>query len=209
MRPRNSLMTSEPTGYRFIDPVEENLEFGNQTVVHSVEFYPSIDDYVYIARQVNRSNAFSSWTKFTLQAFFVVNAIGLPAVLLYFGYLFPSIAIFTLNIFFASFFLPAITKFDYRRFFRSIYGNLENELVRVELTNEGVFCRHLSDVSFHSWRSITAIEETEESIFFHLRGTAIIARKSGFPYEDQKKQFLEFGRNHQRGARESLPLNDR
>jgi hypothetical protein len=187
-------MTVESTGYRFLEtepevPSDETSEFAC-----SVEFNPSLDDYVYATSRLNKSRStFTPWTKFTLQAFYLINAIGLPAALLFFGYSILAIGVFALNIFLATFFLPASVKFDYRRYYRSVYGdNFEREIVQVELTHEGVHSRHGGNASFHLWKSICSIEETSESIYLYLRGSAVIVRKSGFPFDEQKKRFLSF-----------------
>jgi hypothetical protein len=39
---------------------------------------------------------------------------------------------------------------------------------------------------------VTGIEETVDSIFVHLRGASIPVRKSGFPYIELQKNFVEF-----------------
>jgi len=100
-----------------------------------------------------------------------------------------------LNLAIAGLFIPAILKSDYRRFFTTLYGNFENEIVRVELNGRGLGISHQGDSSFHLWRNIKRIEETPESIFFYFtNGRGIGVRKSGFAYDQQKNEFLGFAR---------------
>jgi len=191
-------MGTEPTGYRFLDSHVEAFADGAPEVIYSVEFNPSIEDYVYVTSLRTKSRVkITQWTKFTLQAFYLINSIGLPAVLFFFGHPILAIAFFALNILFATFFLPATLKTDYRRYYRSIFGDdFEKETVKIELTPDGVYCRQQDDASYHDWKSVLSVEETTQSIYLHLRGSSIIVRKSGFLFDDQKNQFLAFVREH-------------
>jgi hypothetical protein len=199
-------MPTDLTGYRFQDTSEDAYEAADQAVVYSVEFYPSIEDYVHVAKIQNEKHAaLTSWSKFTFQAFFVVNTILPPVVLAIFQYPIAAFIWFLLDVILAAVFLPAIVKADYRRFYRSVYGEeFENQLVKVELTHDGIFCRHLYDFSFHDWKSVTGIEETDEAIFVNLKTSSLPVRKSGFPYIERQNEFTAFARSRQAEARNEL-----
>lgn len=191
-------MATELTGYRFQDGFDEQ-PITQSSIVHSVEFHPSLDDYVAVMHKRSQEHAtLPVLAKFCLQAFLGVNAIGLPAILLFFNYPLLAIASIALNLAFAIFFLPAVFKSDYRRYFRSVYGpDFDNELIAVELTDDGVWCRHRGDASFFSWRSVRAIEENSDAILIHFQASSLPVRKSGFPYVEQERSFIEFARARQ------------
>lgn len=199
-------MSTDLTGYRFQDTSEDAYEAVDQEVVYSVEFYPSIEDYVDAGKIHNEKHAaLTSWTKFTLQAFFVINTILPPAILFIFEYPVAALMWFGLDIILLLVFLPEILKFDYRRFYRSVYGEeFENQLVKVELTREGIFCRHLGDFSFHGWKSVTSLGETDEAIFVNFKTSSLPVRKSGFPYIERQNEFTAFARSRLVEARNQL-----
>lgn len=161
-----------------------------------VSFYPSTDDYAYIAQKVNSTYKFPSRAQYALQAFLLLNMIGLPAVLWYFDQLLAGLAAFVISSLFAILFLPAILRLDYRHYFSSLFGDIENELAEVELTDEGIWCRHSESSSFNSWKKIKRLEEHKQSIFFFFDHNGIAVAKSGFAYDDEKNRFLTFAKQH-------------
>lgn len=199
-------MATDLTGYRFQDTSDDAYEAADQTVIYSVEFHPSIEDYVHVGKIQNEKHAaLTSWTKFTLQAFFIINTILPPVVLAIFEYPIAAFVWFVLDVILAVVFLPAIVKFDYRRFYRSVYGDdFEDELIRVELTSEGIYCRHLHDYSFHAWRSVESIVETDETVFFNFKISSLPVNKSGFPYIEMQNEFTAFARSRHDESRRQL-----
>ena len=195
-------MTSEHTGYRFQDAQEDVTSDASDLALHAVEFYPSIDDYVAVAEFQNKKhNALTSVSKLALQGFLFVNWLALPAVLFFFGYAMASLFFLALNLVFALLFLPAMMRFDYRRYYRQVYGeNFENELIRVELSQTGISIRHLNSLAFYGWDNVTGVEERSESIFIHLRASTLPIRKSGFAYVEMEQNFLAFLREHDPSA---------
>lgn len=191
-------MATEVTGYRFQDGSDEALVEQSE-IVHSVEFHPSIEDYAAVLQKRSTEHAtFTPWSKFCLQAFFMVNALGLPAALLFFNHPLIAVGSLALNLLFALFFLPAVFRSDYRRYLRSVYGpDFENELVIVELTHYGIRTHHRGDSSFFSWKNVRGIDETGEAIMIHLQASSLPIRKSGFPYVEQERSFVEFARARQ------------
>lgn len=176
--------------------VPEVLEPRELATSLKVSFYPSTDDYAYIAQKVNSAYKFPARAQYALNAFLLLNMIGLPAVLWYFDQLLAGLAAFIISSLFAIVFLPAILQLDYRQYFSSLFGDIENELAEVELTNEGIWCRHSESSSFNSWKKIKRLEEHKQSIFFFFDHNGIAVAKSGFAYDDEKNRFLTFAKQH-------------
>lgn len=176
--------------------VPEVLEPRELATSLKVSFYPSTDDYAYIAQKVNSAYKFPARAQYALNAFLLLNMIGLPAVLWYFDQLLAGLAAFIISSLFATVFLPAILRLDYRQYFSSLFGDIENELAEVELTNEGIWCRHSESSSFNSWKKIKRLEEHKQSIFFFFDHNGIAVAKSGFAYDDEKNRFLTFAKQH-------------
>jgi hypothetical protein len=200
-------MDAESSGYRFLDPPTERTGLTQGPVLHSVEFHPAIDDYVYIVQsRAKESASRTSLGKFSLQTFFLVNSVGLPAALLIFGHPVLALELLAINLSLLLLFLPSVFRYDYRRYFRNAYGpDFENELIRVELTEDGIVVRHLDDVGFYSWSGVKSIGETTESLFIHLRSSTIPIRKSGFPYREAQQAFVNFARSRQDARRTIQP----
>ena len=194
-----------PSAYLFVDPPYEEGGSVNAESHYSVEFYPSIDDLVHITEATRKNYKLPFVSKYALQVFLFINMIGFPATLWFFGWFLAGLLVMGLNLSIAALFIPVILKADYKRFFRTLYGNFENEIVRVELNERGLGSSHQGDSSFHLWRNVKRIEETQESIFFYFtNGRGIAIRKSGFAYEQQKNEFLGFARQQLT----ALQLND-
>ena len=155
-----------------------------------VSFYPNTDDLAHISEKINRSYKIPSRANQALQAFLVFNLVGMPAVLWFFDALLVGFLVFTINVVVALAFLPALRRLDYRQYFRAMFGNIENEVVEVELTDEGVWCRRSDDHSFHAWKSIKLLEETKEAIYFFFDHNGIAVAKTGFAYDEEKDLFL-------------------
>jgi hypothetical protein len=185
----------EPPPYRFIDDGEDEVLEAGTSKVLTVEFYPSIEDFVHISHTNAKKYTLPSLTKVGLQAFFVLNCVGLPALLIYADLFGAAFAVFAINIALAVFLLPNLVKTDYRRYYRAFFGNLENEVVRVELHATGIACKHLADSSFYAWKNFTYVEETKDSIILYMTGgRGLAVRKSGFAYDDERAEFLTFAR---------------
>ena len=191
--------------YRFIDPAYDQEGIAITGSSYSVEFYPSIDDLVHITQATRKAYKLPFVSQYALQIFLFINMIGCPTILWFFGWFLAGLLVLALNLGIAGLFIPAIAKADYRRFFTTLYGNFENEIVRVELSERGFGSSHLGDSSFHLWKNVKRVEETSDSIFFYLaNGRGIAVRKSGFAYDQQKNEFLAFARQKLK----ALQLND-
>jgi hypothetical protein len=160
----------------------------------AVTFYPTVDDMAYIALRLGKSYKFPARAQYALQAFLALNLAGLPFALWYFGEPMIALATFVLSVIFAALFLPALLKADYRHYFQAIYGSVENSVMEVVLTEDGVWCRHENDHSFFAWTNIKELEETKTSIYFFLDYKGFAVAKTGFAYDEEKDRFLSFAK---------------
>ena len=186
----------EPPPYRFIDDGDDEALEVRTSKVLSVEFHPSIDDLVHISQTHAKKYTLPSLTKLGLQTFFILNSVGLPALLIYADFFGAALAAFAVNIALAVFLLPQLVKTDYRRYYRAHFGDIENEIIRVELHESGVACKHLADSSFYAWKNFTNLEETKDSLIFYMTGgRGLAVRKNGFAYDSERAEFLAFARD--------------
>ena len=161
-----------------------------------VTYYPTTDDLAHISEKINKSYHLQSRAKYALQGFLAINLLGLPVVLWLVDAVLVGIAVFIINVVFALIFLPAIVSSDYRRYYRSMFSKVEDDLCEVELTDEGILCRHGGDFSFHSWKNVRELEETKTSIYFFFEHNGIGVAKTGFAFDEQKDLFLAFSKRH-------------
>lgn len=172
-----------------------NDEFGLAETL-KVSFYPSTDDFAHIAEQINKPAKLAATSQYALIAFLVLNLMGLPLTLWYFEYVLSGMAVFLLSVIFAMLFLPALIKADYRKYYRAMFASMENDVVEVELTGDGIWCRHSGDFSFHGWTNIKRIEESRQSIYFFFEHSGLAVNKTGFAYDGEKDRFLTFAKSH-------------
>jgi hypothetical protein len=161
-----------------------------------VSFYPNTDDLAHISEKINRAYKSGGISVYALQAFIVLNLTGIPAVLWFFDAFLLGFAAFVINAAYLLAVLPALRRQDYRTYFRTMFSSIENHLVEVELTDEGVCCRYDDDTSFHAWKSITLLEETKHGIYFFFEHNGLAVAKTGFAYDDEKDRFLAFAKSH-------------
>lgn len=159
-----------------------------------VEFYPSVEDYVHIASRVTASAGSPPTIQYLYQGFLFINAVGFPAFLWFSDYYLTGIFVMVLNIAALSWLIPWFTRDGYRDYYERVIGPREKEIARVTLNAEGI--RYASDngESFLPWQRITAIEETDDAIFFFFAGNGFAVRKSGFAYRGEQEKFTRFAR---------------
>lgn len=176
-------------------------------VRHSVEFYPTVDDQVYVSLQINNAVKPKAATNYAFQAFLFINAIAFPAYLLFSGYVVATAIVFAINFVAFTFILPRANTDHHRDYYQQLFGDREKYPARVELTTEGVNYSAEGGTSFWPWRKIRGIEETNEAIYFFIDGNGFGVQKSGFAYREEERAFFEFAqeqmRRHQR--QRSLP----
>ncbi len=160
-----------------------------------VEFHASIDDYVHVADRISASVPEKTSTLYFYYAFLFLNAIIFPVFLWFNQYLLTGLIVFLLNMGALMFLIPRVGSDSNRNYYEHLHGNLENEIATVELGTDGVRYYHDGCETFFSWRKITSVEETEQSIFFYLKGNGFAVRKNGFAYRDQEREFVAFANN--------------
>lgn len=166
----------------------------------TVEFYPSVDDYAYLASKISGSVPTPTITGYAYYLFLLLNVIAFPAFLWINDYELTGFVVFTLNVAALIFLIPRVNSDSYRKYYEHLFGDRENEIARVILSSAGA--KYIADggESFWPWRRITEIEETAESIYFYYDGNGFAVRKSGFAYSEEQKAFIDF-------ARQSLQMN--
>ncbi len=163
---------------------------------YKVSFYPSTDDYAYIAQKVSSAQEFPKLGQYGLQAFLAVNMFALPLVLWYFDQFLVGLIVFALELLFSIAILPSLMTSDFKQHYRTIYSGVEKDLLEVELTDEGLWCRHPATKVFVEWSEVKRIEETKSSIYFFFDHNGMVVAKSGFAYDDEKNRFLSFAKRH-------------
>jgi len=175
-------------------------------VRHTVEFYPTVDDQVYVSLRINDAVKPKAITTYAFQAFLFVNAVAFPAFLLFSGYVVAAAIIFAINFVAFTFILPRANTDHHRDYYQQLFGEREKFPARVELTTEGVNYSAEGGTSFWPWRKIRGIEETAEAIYFFIDGNGFGVQKSGFAYRDDERAFFEFAQEQvRRHQQRSLP----
>lgn len=172
----------------------QNSEIETAGTKLRVEFYPSVDDYVYMAERVNESIPTSSIHLYLYQAFLLINIIAFPAFLWKMDYLTSGILVFAVNLAVVIFITPRYNRAFFQRHYNQLLGDREKHVAVVELSSDGLRYAHDNTDTFYSWRKFNLIEETDESIFFFYPGHGFGVRKSGFAYEEEKNEFVNFAR---------------
>jgi hypothetical protein len=169
--------------------------------IHSVEFYPSIDDHVYVSLRIGEAAVVKTWSTHLYNLFLLANAIAIPAFLLLIEYKLAAALIFLGNLIAVLFLVPRVNADSNRKFYEKIYGNRENKIARADLRKDGLFYSADGCYSFFAWHRIERIEESDEAIYFFVDGNGFGIRKNGFPYLEAQKAFLGFARENIRGLR--------
>ncbi len=166
-----------------------------------VSFYLDIDEMAEIAVKIGQRYKMPRIANIGFYAFFLINLIVAPILLLTYGAGWIAFVLFILNFLFGGVFLQKAIKVDTQRFFRQLYGDLENVLAEVELTDKGVWCRTEYDLSFFKWETILAVEESPKAIHLMFRDKGLPVMKSGFAYRDQEREFVVFAEEKIRSFR--------
>jgi hypothetical protein len=176
---------------------------------HVVQFYPSLEDQVYIASRIGGSVPVSTLTGYAYYIFLFLNVIVFPAFLWMNNYFITGIAVLALNVLALVFIIPRVNSDGYRKYYQHLYANRENKVARVVLNSEGATYESDGGMSFWPWRRIESIEETEEAIYFFFDGNGFAVRKTGFPYQEEANVFTEYARRNLELARKGQHPDDR
>ncbi|MBK9165189.1 MAG: YcxB family protein [Acidobacteria bacterium] len=173
---------------------------------HSVEFYPKVDDHVYVSLRINTAVKPRAATNYAFQAFLFINAIAFPAFLLFSGHVVAAAIVFAINFVAFTFILPRANTDHHRDYYQQLFGDREKFPARVEISAEGVAYTSEGGTSFWPWRKIRSIEETNEAIYFFIDGNGFGVQKSGFAYREEERAFYEFALEQVRAhRRRTLP----
>ena len=168
--------------------------------VHVVEFYPSLDDYIYVSTKLTASIPSTPLTTYSYYAFLLLNTIIFPAFLWLNGYFLGGLFVFVVNMVAVAALMPRVNSDAMRKYYATLFGKREDRIARVELSNDGVIYSANHCYSFWAWECIESVEETEDSILLFSEGNGLGIRKNGFAYQDEQKQFSEFARSQVKGS---------
>src|SRR5688572_33211320 len=133
---------------------------------HTVEYFPSADDYAYIATRVSGSVPTPQIVTYAYQGFLLVNAIAFPAFLWYHNYFYAGLFVLIADALMLYWILPWFGSLGLKRFYDHSFGNREKRAVRVDLNLKGLTYTSDGGTLFLPWRKIQSIEESDESLFF-------------------------------------------
>jgi hypothetical protein len=69
--------------------------------------------------------------------------------------------------------------------------------VQVELTDKGISTKQQNTQIIHEWANVETVQETDDSIYFFMRGgTATAVRKRAFESEEIKREFMGLARQY-------------
>lgn len=159
---------------------------------YTVEFYPAIDDLVYISEKLSTATPSPHLTTWLYQAFLIVNGIVFPVFLMLNGSPWWGLAVFLLNLLAILFLVPRVSGDTTRKYYVSLMPTYENELAKVTLDHKGVTIKVRRSASFIEWAEFVSIEETEETIFLFTKANGFAIRKSGFAYKEQEREIFTF-----------------
>lgn len=174
-----------------IDANTESSNDAQRSELH-VEFYPTVEDHVHIAQRIGGSVKQKRSALWAYWFFLLVNVIAFPAFLLFEQYVLSAVFIFVLNGALVLFFVPKAESDSLREYYSQVFGNREDVLARVDLTDEGIHYSADGAASFWPWGRVSGVEETESSIYFYLDGNGFAVRKSGFVYHEDARSFFEY-----------------
>lgn len=166
-----------------------------------VSYYPDIDEMAYALERNSRRYKLPPFAQFGLFAFLFLNMAGLPFVMFVFDMVMLSITLLAANIIFGVFVLPRLLKTDYKRYVRTYFGDIENWLAEVELTEEGIWSRQEGDFSFHRWEHVHEIEDTGSAVHLYIGPASLSIPSSAFAYREQQTEFAKFAYSQSRAAK--------
>lgn len=161
---------------------------------YTVEFYPSIDDLVYVSERLATSAPSPHLTTRLYQLFLIVNGIVFPSFLMFNGWPWWGFAVFVLNLLAILFLVPRVSGDNTRKYYNSLLPTYEDELEKVTIDNNGLTIKVRRSTSFIEWDEIVSIEENEESIFLFTKANGVAIRKSGFAYKEQEREMFTFAK---------------
>ena len=170
---------------------------------YRIEFYPSIEDFVHVSARINDSAYKPAASSYLFYTFLLMNGIVFPVYLFLSDQFLAGVAVFVLNLAALLFLMPKVNPDAYRKYYESLYGDRDEHIATVELTQDGIGYSSDDAEMFWYWGRIKSIEETDNSIFFFDKCNGFGVRKNGFPYREQEIAFIDFARERIERAQSS------
>ena len=164
----------------------------NANDFHKVEFYPSLEDFVYISQCISDTAKVAPATTYSYYVFLAINTIGFPVFLWFSDRFLVGTLVFLTNLLAIMFLIPRVNTDAYRKYFKTMFGDRGEKMALVELSTEGLRYSSHGATSFWAWHRLNLIEETDESIYFFEIGNGFSVRKSGFAYKEEERAFVTF-----------------
>jgi len=120
-----------------------------------VEFYPTVDDYVYVAAKINDRVPSTPFSIYAFHIFALINLVLFPAFLWYSDQFLLGTFVFMLNVSFVILYLPRVNKSAYKEYYEQLLGNIETKIAIVELLPEGLQYLHDGVETFYPWKKFT------------------------------------------------------
>ena len=160
-----------------------------------VEYYPSIDDCVYVAEGISAVAAGSpAFLVYVYYGFLGLNIFGIPMLLWFADRFLIGLLVFAFNLAAVLFLLPNVNKSHYKAFYRRLHNECAKHSAIVDLNDRGVLYSTRGNEFFFPWTNIIEVEETETSIHLHYEHNAISVQKTDFAYMELERDFLSFAR---------------
>lgn len=166
-------------------------------------FKPEKDDFIHISRVVSSAASYSRRAELVFHSFLVINAIFVPALLIYLDYWKIGLAIFIINILVVIYLVPMDQRKAETDYFREFYDDISgDERHEMELSEKGINYRCPGHGVFVAWDFITEIRESPDTLFFFTKHGGYPLRKSAFGSSDVEKGFVEYAWKKIRLAKE-------
>lgn len=124
--------------------------------------------------------------------YFYANILAVPALLLFFDYIFIGLVLFFISLMMFIFLLPIAEKDNLRDYYKSIFSK-DDEQTEIELSEKGIGYKRENGMEwFWTWNNIVNIEDTDRTIYFFTRGRGISVPKRAFNSGEQIREFLTF-----------------
>ena len=154
-----------------------------------VLFRPSYDEHVahLTVRQRQESSEVSQMASWVLFAF---NLGFVPALLVFRDLYLMAAGVFVVNAVIVIFLLSWQQKKNLRSYYERVWPELENHDCEIELSENGVLCRHAGNHTFFPWKNIKKIIQDDSMITFDAGHTALLVSKRGFDDKESSDAFL-------------------
>ena len=162
---------------------------------HYVEFYPSSDDYAYIALRVSDRVKVNSFSTYAFYAFLASNVVLFPATLIIKDNFRLALLVFAIEVATVLFLMPRVNSDRFKTYYSQLFSHREKRIASVDINETGLTYKTGGCVAFWPWDRVTNIEETEQAIYFFSDTNGLAVRKNGFAYSEDATQFVAYSRS--------------